>query len=396
MTRTASFASFAPFASGAALVVALVGVACDGAGTVGETELLGREGKVVFGAETKLAFTQRLVAGSAFAVSFRSTDPEELPLTGATLRSSDEDVLTIEPGAQRVSLVTPGTADLEVIVAGAVVDAVALHAGKVGATTLVDKTLIALTDTIDSRLPASFAIRTDADHTVLIAAVDVCGGDLLDLHASTVESADPAGPAVPVSIEDGGAAAFTVTTQIPGELSLVLKTPGLDDLSYAVQSVDPGQVDEVSVGLTQADEGGGVILWGRAFVDDVELIGDLQLSWLADPRVTLTALQGTVVSGSVSFPVEGEPADERPAVVTAEIFGEAGSVDVLTVTALTNSRGTPARELVVEEPTPSCGGGDATAACNPEAALLVLLGARRLRALRRRLDALARPGSARP
>jgi hypothetical protein len=362
----------------ALFVIALGATSCGGA-SIGENEIVGRQGTVVFGAETKLAFTQRVVAGSTFPVSFRAVDEEDLPLTGGVLRSTNVAVLTIDPGSARLALIAPGTADLEVVIDGEVVDAIALHAGKPGASTLVDGALLALTDTVDARLPSSFAIRTDVEHTLLVAAVDVCGGELIDLHASTLEATD----GVAASIEDGGLAAFTLKTQVAGDVALALKTPGLDDLSYSVQSIERSQVDEVDVAVTQADDAGNVTLWGRAFADDIELIGDLDLSWTADERVTLVAAQGTIVTAAVSFPAEGEPPDDRPAAVRAEVFGEEGAVDLLTAT-FTTERGTPARELAAEPPTPSCG-GDAGEVCNPEAALLVILGARRVRRVRRLL-----------
>lgn len=379
-SRVVSFA--AALAPVTLAVCAALLAACGAGGDVGDNEVLGRDGAVIFGAESKLAFTQRLVAGSAFAVSFRTNDPEELSLAGASLQSSDDAVLTVEPGTALVALVQPGVAELQVIVAGVVVDAIELHAGKVGATTLVDQHLLSQSATIDARLPGRFAVRTDSEHTLLVAAVDVCGGDLFDLHASTLTSGDPPEQSIPLSVTNGGAAAFLVATQVPGELTLVLKTPGLTkDLEYLVQSIDPGQVDEVQVGLTQVDEAGGVTLWGRAFIDDVELIGDLQLTWTADERITLGAVQGTIVGATVALPADGEAVDDRPAVVTAEIFGEEASVDVLTVTALTTSRGAPARELVLEEPAQGCG-AKAAAPCDPELALLAILGVRRLAGVR--------------
>lgn len=350
---------------------------------VGETETIGREGVIKFGADTKLAFTQRIAAGSSFEVSFDAADTAELNIAGAVLRSSDEETATIGEGTNvrsgLVTLVKPGVFDLEVVQDGNVLDRIELHVGKVGATTLVDGDLFLATNSVDARLPLSFAIRTDTDHQLFVTAVDVCGGDLLDLNASTVETVDGA----TASIERLGFSQFSITTQVVGDVDLVLKTPGLEDLAYSVSSVEPGQVDEVSVNAVSADEAGNVVVWGRAFVDDVEVVGPLDFSWAADPRVTLASFQGTVTTATVFFPLEGEAPDDRPAVVTAEIFGEPGRVDLLTpgLTVVT-TRGAPARELVVEEETPSCGGGTQTA-CNPEAALVILLGGRALRRLRR-------------
>jgi hypothetical protein len=350
---------------------------------VDENETIGRDGVIKFGAETKLAFSQRIAAGSSFEVSFDAADSEELNVAGATLRSSDEDVATIAAGSNarsgRVTLVKPGTFDLEVVQDGTVLDRIALRSGKVGATSLVDGDLFLATDNVDARLPASFAIRTDTAHQLFVTAVDVCGGDLLDLGASTLETVD----GVPVSIERLGFSQFSIETQVPGDVNLVLQTPGIDDLAYDVSSVDAAQVDEVSANVVTADETGSVVLWGRAFADDVELVGPLDFSWTADPRVTLVAFQGPVTSGTVFFPLQGEPADDRPAVVTAEVFGEPGSVDLLAQLNFVNTRGPPARELVVEEETPSCGGDSTQSVCNPEAALVLFLGARSLRRLRR-------------
>lgn len=344
---------------------------------VKEGESVGQEGRVAFIAETELAFSARLLVGSRFSVATRAlADDDEKAVAASVLQSSDEAVLTVDGGI--VTVAGPGTAELVVTADGAdgvEIDRIALHAGKPGATTLVSGPILAVTDTVDGRLPARFAVQTDASTVLLVSAVDKCGGDLLDLHASSLEATGTA----PMDIDATEPASFTVKTQVPGEVTLTLKTPGLEDLAFDVKSIDPGSVDEVQVAASAAD-GATVTMFGRAFVDDVELVGDLSFSWAADPRVTLEGSQGLAVRANVSFPAEGEPPDDRPARVTAEVFGESGSVDLLAATVV-SSLGTPARvfDVAAGSQTASCQG---RGGCDPEAALLGLLGLRGLRRLR--------------
>ena len=109
-------------------------------------------------------------------------------------------------------------------------------------------------------------------------------------------------------------------------------------------------------------------------------MGPLAFSWRADERVTLSASQGLAIEALVSLPAEGEPPDDRPATVTAEVLGEEGTLDLFTARQETD-RGAPARAVVVEEGAASGCGADP---CDPFAAAM-LIGAF---ALRRRVSAL--------
>lgn len=351
--------------AGVALVAGCGAGLGDGAG-------IGQEERVAFYTETGLAFTKRLAVGSHFVVTKEAVTEEDKDAVGqARLRSSSPKVMTVD--ADTVTIAGPGTADLIVEGEDGEIDRITLHAGIAGATTLVSGPLLSVTDTVDARLPQRFALQTDTSTTLLVSAVDKCGGDLLDLHASSLV---PGGD-VPVSIDSSDPASFVVTTQVPGDATLTLKTPELPDLVFDVKSVDPGAIDEVQV-APSAVNGSTVTMFGRAFVNDLELVGDLVFSWSSDPRVVLEAFQGLTVRGNISFPEEGEPPDDRPAGVTVEVFGESGTTDLIT-TNLVSSLGTPARQLSLEPVTPSCQGGEG---CDPEAALLVILGVRGLRRLR--------------
>ncbi len=387
MTLAARAARGAPKWS--ACLAALVAAALTGCvPATGAGEAVGKEGKVVFDAETNLAFSTRLVVGSAFVVGFKArSDEDKGAVAKALLESSDDKVLTVDAGG-RVEITGPGAAELQVNGPDGTVDSIDIHAGKAGATTLVDPVLLAAAPEVDARLPDAFAIHKDLDTGLEVSALDTCGGELLDLHASSLEVGGATSTAAAA-----GPASFVVHAVDAGDVTLTLHTPGLDDLAYTVHSIDPAQVDEVDVAVTSADDQGNVTLWGRAFENDVELIGDLNFSWSSDERVTLNGLQGMVVDGSVSFPADGEPPDDRPAEVSAEVFGETGTLDLLQAgLTTTTSRGDPAR--VLDDASSGAGGGcgGSSAPCDPEAALVAVLGLRGLVRLRRHAAAPRRGG----
>lgn len=357
-------------------------LSCEGNGAT-ETEHLGAEGVVAFQAETPLAFTKRLAVGSRLTVAFRAVDADEPgALDGAQLTSSDPAVLRVEGPA--VTVVGPGTAELLVERQGEAVDRVALQSGHAGATVLASGALVQATSSVDPRLPGAFAVLTEVATPVYVAAVDRCGGELLDLQASTVESSSAA-----VTVAPTGAALFELTAAEAGSAELTLKTPGLEDLTLRLRAVEPGAVDEVAVAASSS-ESTTVTLFGRAFTNDLEVISPLSFTWNADPRVTLDAGQGLVVRATVDLPATGEPPDERPAVVIAEVFGESGSLDLMQATFV-QGLGVPARTLEEESAgAPSC----ARAECDPAAALVAVFGLRRLRRLQRGVppDGRGRPG----
>ncbi|MCC7109892.1 MAG: hypothetical protein IT382_11425 [Deltaproteobacteria bacterium] len=351
----------------------------------------GQLGVALFAAESELVFSTTLVVGSQTTVSFSALSDEEPLPEGATLQSSDAAVLTVgEPDAEGlwpITLAGPGRAELVVVGSdGTVADRIELSAAVPAATTLVDGDLFAATTEVDSRLPAEgWAFLVDRELSLLVSAVDRCGGDLLDLHASTLR----AGEGAPASlvITAAGPASFTVESADAGDVELTLETPGLDAIAYPVQSLEAGEVDEVRVSAASADDGGQMGLWGRAFANDVEVVGPLRFSWRADPRVALSAAEGQAIQVQISLPAEGEPPDDRPATVTAEILGEEGTLDLFTANQEID-RGAPARSAEVEGGSSGCGGE----ACDPFAAA-GLLGAL---VLRRRLSQLGRRAGRRP
>ncbi len=360
----------------------------------------GREGLAMFQAEIDLAFSSTLVVGSSTLVGFvEATKDEPLP-DGAVLRSANDALLTVgevdEDGKAPVGLIAAGEADLELAGPdGALLDAIAMKAAVPGATTLVDGDLLGASQVVDARLPAdNWGFLVDRELTLLVSAVDRCGGDLLDLHASTVHTAE--GTPASVIVTAAAPATFTAKATEAIDVELVLETPGLDPLSYPVQSLEGGAVDEVRVAAASADDAGNMSLWGRAFSNDVEIVGPLRFSWRADPRVALSAVEGLAVDAQVALPGDGEPPDDRPATVTAEVLGEEGTLDLFTAHQQAE-RGAPARAVVVEAVSSSGCGADP---CDPFAAaglLAAVVLRRRLTAVRTRLTRtqLARPRATR-
>lgn len=385
---------------GAVLIAAALLSACPT--TVGQNDALGDKGIVAFTAETPLVFSTRLVVGSSFTVDFHAVDAkDDAKVAQGVLSSSNEKAIALKDG--KFTVVGPGTTVLSLkSKASGTIDTISVHAGKAGATTLVDAAMLNASTSVDARLPSSFAWTTGDQHVLQISAVDVCGGDMLDLHASTVVDSGT----TPTTVTAGGPATFVAQTQAAGDAGLTLKTPGLDDLKYTVAAVDTNSIDTVKAAAAAVDDQNNITLWGQAFANGHEVVGDLAFTWIADPRVTLAATQGLVVTANVSVPGPDQVQDTRPATVTVAGFGQTSQpLDLLTLggTTAVTSYGTPARTL----PSASTGGlssggayGGAAGSgcggnggCNPEAALIGLVGLRSLRKLKRISGLLARSAS---
>jgi hypothetical protein len=300
-------------------------------------------------------------------------------LKGAKLVSSDKDVLTIDDANVAKGVVHvkgAGQAEVRVEKDGKLIDAVGLRSGKAKVTTLVDAAVLSATENIDARLPKEFALQSGKKASLLVAAVDGCGGELLDMHASTLVA-----EGVQATVESPGPASFTVEPAEKGELTLTLQTPGIDDLAYDVSVVVGDDVDEVEVAVATTDGESTALVWGRAFANDVELVGTHSFAFDHSERVSLSGTNDLVSNATISYPESGQPADERPALVSIELFGEEDEVDLLTLTEgeLKASRGKAPREA--PEPKQSLAGG-----CSGEGgscALLLVVGAGPLRSLRR-------------
>jgi hypothetical protein len=389
-------------------VVVAAGVVVAATSCVDETPAgtSGVRGNVVFQAPTDLVWSSRLAVGSTFDVSAVARSKKNALASGATVKSSDDDVavvdaVVVDDGAVsfRVTVKAPGLADLVVAdddnaaTEGGEVDHIRLQAARAVTTTLVDAALVGATDAVDPSLPARFGVVDDDTVRVLVAGTDRCGEALLDLGASVVVVAAPEGvdPASLASVAADGPAAFVITPAGTGSLRLQLQTPGLEPLDFDVDVVARSSIDEVRVEAAAADaEAGTVSLWGRAFVDDREIVGQ-DFSWTASERVTLATPEGPATTATIAFPAADQPADERPATVTAEVVGEEDSVDLfaLTDTSLVVAREAPparpegATEVDADDESStggaSCGGGET---CDALAALLPglsLVGLRRRR-----------------
>lgn len=375
-------------------------------GTAGET------GKVIFQAPSELVFSTRIAVGSRFAATAVGSSDATVLGAGSVVRSSDEAVLGVtvdEDGAGdggfafNVEARAPGRAALVVEEDGVELDRIAVAAARAVDTTLVDGALLGATDAVDPRLPARFTVVDDDTIRVLVSATDRCGEALLDLGASSLTLARTDGAEVEPDtlglVQDDGAAAFVVDPA-PGvtDFLLELRTPDLEVLPWTVQVAPRSAIDEVKAVVASADaEAGSARLWGRAFVDDVEVVGQ-EFSWTSSERVTLDLTTGAAVTATIAFPEataeNPAPVDDRPATVTAEVVGEEATVDLF---ALQDSDLVAAREPPPSRATPpavaeapsggaSCGDGPGSTPCDPFAALLPVLGLR----LRRRRRAPAR------
>lgn len=397
------------------VVVAAALATASTAGCVDDTPAgtSGVRAKVVFQAPTDLVWSQTLAVGSAFDVTAVARAKKNALGAGTTVTSSDDDVAVVDTVVVddgdvgfHVTVKAPGQIDLVVADAdnagteGGEVDHIRLQAAKAVTTTLVDAALVGATDAVDPSLPVHFAVVAAAPARVLVAATDRCGDALLDLGASVVVVDAPEGedPATLATVTADGPAAFLVEPAAAAlALRLQLQSPDLDPLDYDLDVVERSAIDEVKATAAAVDAAAGsVTLWGRAFVDDVEVVGQ-EFSWTASERVALSTPLGSATTATIAFPATDQPPDDRPATVTAEVVGEEGTVDLLalTDTSLVVTRGAlPTRGSGDDDGADdtassgggwSCGGGetcDALAALLPAAPLLGLR-RRRRRGLRR-------------
>jgi hypothetical protein len=345
----------------ASFVAAGLGVfACiTGCFEASEPGTLGREGMVVFQAPTDLVWSSRLAVGSTFSVAIVAKSKETTFGEGVVVTAADDAVVTVDDleaaGDQvrfRLTAAGPGRTDLVVNQNGIDVDRISVQAAHAASTMLVDAALVGAIDSVDPRLPARFAIVDDAPVRVMVSAADGCGEPLLDAGASTVVVRGPQGvaPETLGTVVADGLATFVVMPTTAGEFSLVLETPGLSPLPWGVLASPRSAIDEVHATAAAVDaDAGTVTLWGRAFVDDIEVIGQA-FSWAGSERVSLSTMQAVTTTATVSFPADGEPPDDRPATVTAELMGEDASVDLLALTEgdLVNERDAPPERIVAD------------------------------------------------
>lgn len=352
----------------------------------------GEQDVALFDASTQLAFEERLTVGSRVDVSVvgRRGDDEERVLAG-TLASSDEDVLRVVSSAigeegegdaaysrheAVVEMMGPGEAHLMLFGAdGAVIDRVLMKAAVPREVELLDGTLLG--SAVDARLPEGFALVAGQEVTFVVAATDRCGAPMIDLGGVAVDALAPSSegeepavsPYLNAVVADAGV--WLLTGMLPNDdplaprqVDLRLRGSGIDEpVRYALRVVPASAVDEVDVAVARAEPGVATV-WGRAFADDEEVIG-LSYDWESNPRVTLNTDEGPIVTANISFPAEGEPADERPAIVRAEVFGTEEELDLLTLrdeSALKPGR-VPPVESDAPAVGPSCGGEQQT--CDP-------------------------------
>ena len=385
------------------VVVGWIGASVLGCVAEGPEGTTGAKGKVVFQAETELVFSSRIAVGSSFRVTTVPKGDDVALSKAAELRSADDAIAEVravdgEDGELLfdVEVTGPGRVELFVVDDGADVDNIFIEAARAADTTLIDAALLSSSDVVDPRLPGRFAVIDDAPTRFLISAIDKCGGPLIDLGASTlvVSGEDGVDPLTLATVTADGAAAFVVEPALVagGSFTVELVTPDIATLAYDVDVVARGDVDEVHAEVASVDtQAATARIWGRAFVDDVDVVG-LDYDWSVDPRVLLDAASGPAVTASITFEADEAGLDLRPAEVTAEVFGASGTTDLLVLQSgdLVVTRGeVPVRPVSddddeEEEEDVDDGGGASCAGAESACNALAVCGAWVLRRRRRR------------
>lgn len=369
----------------------------------GKSGVPGELDVALFQAPTELVFSQRVTVGSRFDVFVvgRRTDDEARVLE-SPVTSSDDGVLSVvaselvEEGEgdeaiqrRRVTVELVGRGEAALVLGGEgadAVDRIVLRAAEPKRLELLDGTLLG--SVVDTRSPERFSLVDRSEVFFVVGATDRCGAGVLDLGGVLVEALDPASSEeLPLTtpyltaVRSDETGAWLATPSLPDddplaprETLLQLSAPGLaEPVRYEVKVAPASAVDEVDVAVAAA-EPGKATLWGRAFTDDLEVLG-LSFDWSSNARVTLDPSEGPMTIATISFPAEGEPADERPALVTAEVFGTEEDLDLLTLqdeSALKTGRVPPVADETPAAPVgPSCG-GDAATPCDPYQAAFVL------------------------
>ena len=366
----------------------------------------GLDGVLAFEAPDDLFFETNIAVGSVFEIVARpglSTEDKDILQGEVDVGTSNASIMTVVPVDNdngvftfRITVVGGGNARIAVTKGDKVIDRLDLGAVPVGTTSLVDGTLLGFPG-IDVSLPARFSLIESREVNIVVAAVDRCGNGIIDVGASNLRieprSADIGADDVAV-VDNEGLTGFLVTpVQAGADFDIVLETPGLLPLRYRVDSVDASNVDNTEIAIATADgDAGTALAWGRAFADDIEVIG-LDYSWSGDqPRLSFTVFDGpatTVTIAALAVDEFGNAIDQ-PATMYADALGESAELDLLTVstTSLVVARDpAPVREDdEEEEPTTEtasgCGDTSSTV-CDPLAALLPAIGLRRLTRRRR-------------
>lgn len=343
------------------VVVAAFAGACDLAPEYGA---VGEEGIVHFSTDADDAiFKSRAMVGSRFQIVGQALAEENAGLVvgEGTLQSSDRRVLEVHDDDiinGDVELVGPGEAHLQVVAEGKVIDRVLFRAARARTVDLGDGTLA---DTgVDARLPWRFALLVDTDLVVEPKAFDRCSEELVVALDAIVTSEDVS-VMEPLHEEEQGTHALRA--HVAGETVVSLSYENGLSARYEAVVVERPDVTEVWPEIGRV-EGQTAYMWGRAFVDDVEVIAP-DLDWRASPRITLSATDGPLSNATIAPDVEG--VDGGPAVVTAELGGVSGDTDLYAATEadVITERVTP---LAPEPGAGGCGGN----ICDPYAAGLLL------------------------
>ncbi|MCP4504629.1 MAG: hypothetical protein GY822_32395 [Deltaproteobacteria bacterium] len=324
---------------------------------------VGTEGKVVYGVDgLTQAFESVFAVGSMFEVKYTAAGSSSLDqVKESTLRSTDEAVLVIDEQTveqARVQIVGVGQAGLEVVDAdGEIVDVIVIRARENFTYQLLDPVLIG--SSVDARLPNSFAIVENSQVSFVPSSLDGCGQPLLafngfDVSLEPTFSVPPGVELVEHTVQSGLVHTFSVDE--PGEFTLRVFDGEDEVFSADVEVIERRDVDDIVLYVAAAEETQAEV-WGRIYGNGWEVIGEV-LTWSASPRVTLSSGQGPNTVASIFVPGEGEPIDDRPAVVEASAFGEEGELDLFaSTTANVATSRTPADDVTYKEPE-SFGGCD--------------------------------------
>jgi hypothetical protein len=363
----------------------------------------GLDGVLAFEAPTDLVFSTNIAVGSTFELTARPLKADTLTLSAAVDVGVNVDnvasVAVVQADTSAISflvtLVGPGAVRVAVTDGGVVLDRFDLNAVPLGNTSLVDASLLPFADAIDVTVPATFALVGGAKTTFGVAAVDRCGQGVLDFGASTlvVVPEDDVEPETVAAVVSTGLGGFEVTADAEGaSYDLVLQSPGLTDLSYVTSTVDNRDIDEVRMEVAAADgDTGSVTTWARAFASGDEVLGLKDHTWSADARITLNGATGPVVTSTFGPSVSETGQPDSPGTITVSVVGEEDTIDLVTFNgALVAGRGAGPERAVDEAAQDDaasgsgvgCVGSD-TPVCDPLAALVPILGLRRLSRRRR-------------
>jgi hypothetical protein len=343
-----------------------------GCNTAPEGMVLGKKGRLYFGALPAAALNTRLILGSEIAVKVeepKSGGESGSSLTDATLRIEPEAFATITSGNVGAFTLQPSKAGVfSVVVDDAEGNALDEFAFSAATSRFVDVRERILDEfNVDGRVGVPTAMVKGASLSATLDVADQCGHPLLIASGVTVGSTDP----LVLAVESETPSAFVLDALTEGEATLRVLLPDRRNLDLPIEVVGSGDVTELALQLVEGGEGSGLV-WARAKATLAEVIGVVATWENADALQLLTEGDGPLAQVAVAAVDGGVPEAETPLTLTAKAYGQEASLD-LRIEPQAGGVRLPAREI------PTSGGCD-DAGCDPFAAffLLFLLPRRRL------------------